>query len=36
MFAMVLRFYSCLFALILGIFMTGVSLILLISGSVNF
>jgi hypothetical protein len=33
---MVLRFYSCLFALILGIFMTGVSLILLISGSVNF
>jgi len=34
--AMVLRFYSCLFALILGILMTGVSLILLISGSANF
>jgi hypothetical protein len=33
---MVLRFYSCLFALILGFFMTGVSLILLISGSTNF
>jgi hypothetical protein len=35
-FAMVLRLYSCLFALILGMFMTGVSLVLLISGSKNF
>lgn len=33
---MVLRFYSCLFALVLGLFMTGVSLVLLFSGSQNY
>ena len=36
MIAMVLRFYSCLFALVLGLFMTGVSLVLLLSGSQNY
>lgn len=36
MIAMVLRFYSCLFALVLGLFMTGVSLVLLFSGSQNY
>jgi len=34
--AMVLRWYSCLFALVLGFFMTGISLVLLISGSTNY
>ncbi|MBI5280166.1 MAG: hypothetical protein HY858_00685 [Candidatus Solibacter usitatus] len=33
---MILRFYSCLFVLIAGVFMTGVSLVLLLSGSKNF
>ncbi|MBL0161944.1 MAG: hypothetical protein IPP47_33545 [Bryobacterales bacterium] len=33
---MVLRFYSCLFALALGLFMTGVSGVLLLSGSQNY
>lgn len=33
---MVLRFYSCLFALVLGLFMTGVSLVLLLSGAQNY
>ena len=33
---MVLRFYSCLFALVLGLFMTGVSVVLLLSGSQNY
>ena len=36
MIAMVLRFYSCLFALVLGLFMTGVSVVLLLSGSQNY
>lgn len=36
MIAMVLRFYSCLFALVLGLFLTGVSLVLLASGAQNY
>lgn len=34
--AMVLRFYSCLFALLAGMFMTGISCLLLFTGAKNF
>ncbi|WP_321475673.1 hypothetical protein [uncultured Paludibaculum sp.] len=34
--AMVLRFYSCLFALLAGLFMTGVSSLLLLNDAKNF
>lgn len=34
--AMVLRFYSCLFALLAGLFMTGISCVLLFTGAKNF
>jgi hypothetical protein len=34
--ALVLRYFSCLYALMLGVFLAGMSLVLLISGSTNF
>jgi hypothetical protein len=34
--AVVLRYFSCLYAVLLGLFLTGVSVVLLLSGATNF